>query len=592
MEKFTGEYDDLFQTKLDSWVLFRSRLHDAFNQKELDLLIRSERTFNSKERVIAFLSFENRFASLGGLAAVARLLPEYLTSIHEKVIFITPFHAANTSVQDAFKRGLLKVNFKDIVFHLCNYKGVLTCYEDTTAKIPTYHLKINGHFEAGDNIYHYQDDEERLLLDSLAFTAAVPYAVSRLGYDKNLLFHANDWETAIISLTSKMAVISGLLSNARTVLTLHNGFDCGIPAKYKNKFLGKLLPGDTVLQCALPFLNGPLTTVSIPFAHEIRYDPLQRGIFTDHLQMAFSMNPPVGIENGMFGKFISPFSEQSLSAAKNEIYDPIIGEKNHFRSKLVEQIKSSVDERIIGEISPFADDVPVFFMSGRLDIMQKGFDVIFHAFRKLLPGSAKLIFCPSSNGNAGMLKFFNEIVEECRGNIVIWPFRISAEQYCTFVQGSSYLLMPSFYEPFGAATEGYINGTPVIARGTGGLWLQVNPYDGIYRPEFYRDILKFPQRMEKPTGILFRENYPDNLAEVEWRELLDLPPERRPENPLYGAIVESAQLALQMAIDIFKKPHIYTSFIINGLETVKTFSWEKAARQYQKIYNIAVSRGF
>lgn len=587
-----GAFDHIFQTKLDSWVLIQRNFHEVFSQREFDLLYRSERVFKSSERIIVFLSFENSYASLGGLAAVARILPKKLVENGEKVIFLTPFHSANSAVLKARDKGVLKLKFSDAVFHLCNYEGVLNCYEDTSGDIPSFHLEIKNHFNAGDNPYLYDDSDEKLLFDSLAFSAAIPYAMNRLGYTSNLIFHAHDWETAPISITSKFAVVSNLLNQARTILTLHNSFDAGIPDEFKMLFFNKLIPGHTVLQCSLPLLNGPLTTVSTPFAHELRHDPIQKGIFTDHLQSYFSFNPPVGIENGMFGEPTSPFSDSTISKALKQNFNSILGQKQHFREKFLNQLSSSTDPAIIGKLAIEEDcTAPLFFMSGRLDIMQKGFDIIFHAFERLTRGSAKLFFCPSSASNTKYLSFFKECAERCSGDIAIWPFRISNSQYQSFLQGSSFLLMPSFYEPFGAATEGFIRGVPVLARGTGGLWVQINPCNQLSIPQFYGSMFSREHARVLPTGILFREDYPDDLAEYGWRDLLNLPLESRIENPLFCSMIDSAYNALLAAIELYGKPQEYAAMILNGTENVKSFSWNKAVSKYRKVYDIVCNRG-
>jgi glycogen synthase len=587
-----GAFDHIFQTKLDSWVLIHRNLHDLFSQREIDLLYRTERDFKPSERIIVFLSFENSYASLGGLAAVARILPKKLVENDERVIFITPFHSANSAVLKARDKGILKLKFSDAVFHLCNYEGVLNCYEDTSSDIPSFQLEIKNHFNAGDNPYLYEDSDEKLLFDSLAFSAAVPYAMNRLGYTSNLIFHAHDWETAPIAITSKYAVISNLLNQARTILTLHNSFDAGIPDDFKMLFFNKLIPGHTVLQCSLPLLNGPLTTVSTPFAHELRHDPIQKGIFTDHLQSYFSINPPVGIENGMFGEPTCPFSDSTISKALKLNFNSILGQKQNFRAKFLSQLCSNSDPAIIGKLTiEEGNAAPVFFMSGRLDIMQKGFDIIFHAFERLPRGSAKLFFCPSSASNTKNLSFFKECAERCSGDITIWPFRISHSQYKSFLQGSSFLLMPSFYEPFGAATEGFISGTPVIARGTGGLWVQINPCNKVNIPQFYGSIFSGKKSSVLPTGILYREDYPDDLAEYKWRDLLNLPLESRIKNELFCSMVDSAYSALLEAIEIYKKPQEYAAMILNGTENVKSFSWDKNVSKYRKVYDIVCNRG-
>jgi glycogen synthase len=593
MKYHPGEYDHIFQTKVDSWITINSTFHEFFTQQEIDSLKRAERVFDIEKRTIVFLSFENQFASLGGLAAVAHHLPLWLSKLKEQVLFITPFHSKNSRMLDALGKGLLKPCFTKKTFRLCNYQGILTCYKSINSEYPSYYLEIQDRFFAGDNPYAYEDKNE-LLLDALAFSAAVPFALKQLGFTTNLIFHAHDWETAPIAITSKLAVISSVLEQARTILTLHNSFDTGIPARYKTLFFGKNIQGDTILQCTLPLLNGPLTTVSTPFAHELRHDPLQKGIFTDHLQRAFSINPPIGVENGMFGEPVPPFSIESISAAKSGDRSSMLAQKDIFRQKFTKEIGVLKDPRIVGSIklTKRNSKTPVFFMSGRLDFMQKGFDVIFHAFEKLPRGKAKLFFCPSSRNDDSGLEFFEGFAERCKGDIVMVPFRITRELYNIFLQGSSFLLMPSFYEPFGAATEGLINGTPVIARGTGGLWIQVNPSEGLNVPSLYGNILNMDERMERPTGFLYREDYPDSMAAKNWRELLNLAPKKRISNPLYASMVDSALIALGMAIDSFSNPLVYGKMIYNGIESVHQFTWERAVQKYQKVYDTVCFRGF
>ncbi|HMA65683.1 MAG: glycogen/starch synthase [Fibrobacterota bacterium] len=594
MNNHHGEYDHIFQTKIDSWVPINRAVHDFFTQREIDALKRSERTFTCANRTVVFLSFENQFASLGGLAAVAHHLPLWLQKLSEKVLFFTPLHSKNTNTQDALRCGKLVPVFTKKILRICNYQGVLSCYEHVDAPYKSYFLEVDGRFYAGDNPYAYEDKTE-LLIDSLAFSAAVPFVLAQLGVTSNLIFHAHDWETAPIAITSKLAVISNLINSARTLLTLHNSFDSGIALRHKTLFFGKNIPGETILQCTIPLLNGPLTTVSTPFAHELRHDPLQKGIFTDHLQKVFSMNPPIGVENGMFGEPVSPFSRDAINKAVRGETDDLLNEKAELRNRLLGEIKTiKTDPRVRGSLSITGRNskTPVFFMSGRLDFMQKGFDVIFNAFVKLTRGSAKLFFCPSSSHtDSKELAFFEKIAERCEGDIIIVPFRLSRDQYNVFLQGASYLLMPSFYEPFGAATEGMMNGTPVVARGTGGLWIQVNPHDGMYVPSFYGLMLDLDKRSEFPTGFLYREDYPDGAALRNWREVIDLEPSKRVKNPLYTAMVDSAFNALKMAITAFGTKKYYGQMVCNGLDSVNQFTWQRAVEKYQKIYDAACYRG-
>jgi len=473
---------------------------------------------------------------------------------------------------------------------LAGYESHLTCYRDAGAGIPSYYLEIPGCFCAGDNPYGYSD-KEKLLEDALAFAAAVPFACAKLGYTESVLFHAHEWETAPVAVTANLA---GCLRQTRTVLTLHNSFDSGISSEHKSRFFGTELPGDTVLQCIAPFLSGPLVTVSTPFACELSRDPLQRTFFADHLQEVFSKNPPLGIENGIFGDASLPFTTPAVRAAREGSCEKLLTRKQTYRRRFLKIIERGRDDRSIGKLNIDNEDTatPVFFMTGRLDFMQKGFDVMFTAFERLRRGRAKLFFCPSGTSGKGDrdLKFFKAIAARCAGDIEIWPINIPRRLYDLFLRGSSFLLMPSLYEPFGSANEGLLSGTPIVARGTGGLWVQVNSACPVTVPSFYGR-LQLDGKREFPTGILFREDYPDHKAEKEWRRLLELPPAQRLQVPLFASLVRSAEAALKNAAGLFGRREEYARIILNGLAEIRELSWERAAKKYVQVYDVACTRG-
>lgn len=323
-----------FSMRLEQWSRLRGGLRALFSPHEIDALERAERTFNPGARTVILLAFENRFVSLGGLAPVMKYLPQKLRELGERVIIITPFHAGHSAMKAALKAGLFETCFLDAGVRLCGYEAALACYRDTSAEIPAYYLSIPGRFGAGENPYAYGDRNE-LLLDTMAFSTAVPVALSELGVTRDILFHAHEWETAPIAVTSKMAVICGLLHQARTVLTLHNSFDAPFPASIQRRFFGRVLNADTILQCSLPLLNGPLIAVSTPFARELSCDPLQRTVFAGHLQKLFAMNPPLGIENGFFGEDRRPFTPGTLALAGAGRYEKIIIRKNTFKRRFV-----------------------------------------------------------------------------------------------------------------------------------------------------------------------------------------------------------------------------------------------------------------
>lgn len=614
--------DAQFTAKVDAWQPLPRGFLKAFGPKGFAALNDRERTFCPDARTVVLLTFESGFAPLGGLAAVVRILPDSLKRAGEEVVVLTPLYVNIPKVKEALAAGVIAPVFPKQEFSCASYAGAVSCYRDVAASVPTYFIAVEGRFTAAQNPYSYRDSKE-ILDDSLVFCAAAPFVLKQLGIDSDVLFHAQDWETAPIAVTSKIAVQDGLLKNSRTVLTLHNSFDSGIDVGRRRTFFGGLILCDTVLSSVIPLLDGPLTTVSAPFADELRADPLQRTIFTNHLQGEFAANPPIGIENGMFGKPRLRYTYTALSHARQGVYDKLLAEKRRFREAMLGvvaamagrgEVIGGLAETSINKESAVGDEAdsesadaaeggvgrintkersnnkdigagrPIFFMSGRLDLMQKGFDAVFHAIRRFPAGGAGLIFCPSSADGARSSKelaFFKEVAAERPGDIVIWPFRITEEEYVAAVLGSSFLLMPSFYEPFGAATEGFIYGTPVVARATGGLTVQVKP------------LQRGASAVGSATGLLYREDAPDDSrACADWRAIMDLPIERRIEVPLYRSMVEEAFAALSEAASLFADGTRYGRMMVNCMDSLKSFSWDAAASKYRRIYETASRRGY
>jgi glycogen synthase len=577
------QFDHIFQIKLSSWMQYRAGYQEFFNPREIDLLSRNDRAFDKQGRTVVLLAFENEYASLGGLSVVTKYLPKFLKESGERIVFMTPFHENHAAIRKAVKEGRFLPRCT-VAFESGGETKQVTCFEDRTAEIPSIFLRVADQFVAEDNPYHYSD-QTNLLLDSLTFCAAVPQACAGLGLTKNILFHAHDWEAAAVALTSKLAIVSGALGSAKTVLTLHNSYDSPLPRRIVHRFFGKFTSAQTVLQAFVPLLSGPLTTVSTPFSHELRNDPLQRCYFTDHLLDVFSRNPPIGIENGVFGDHVAP-----MASGGN-----VLSKKEKWRAEFFDILSSYRHEKIIGnlELSGNKDGVPVFFLSGRLDSMQKGFDTVFWAFQRLKRGSAKLLFSPNIGNDRGIqdsdLDLFIDMARRCTGDITIWPLRIPQKEYGLILRGASFLIMPSFYEPFGAATEGLASGTPVIARATGGLWIQVDPYEPVAVPQFYGSLLSHIKASPAAaaTGILYREQYPETMSEENWIRIFELPLSERIRSPLYEAIVEAAHHGMQTALSVYEDRRTYAALIANGHRSLASFDWKYSVSKYRKVYDTA-----
>jgi glycogen synthase len=565
-------------------ALYRS----IFSEEQIEALAADRDGFSNKSRTIVLCSLESSYAVHGGLGVIARNMPHWLHESGEKLVCCAPLYKNISTFRDARSEGALVCEQEDIPVESRNFNTRATCYRDCNCPYPSYFIEIPNLFTARDNPYNYTSNHLQLLFDSLGFCASIPFVLRALGYTRHCLFHVHDWETALTGVFSTIAAVDGVLRHTRTVLTVHNSYDHYFPLNLQHTFFNGALNGQTVLQCALPFCDGPIVAVSEPFARELRSDPLQHGIFIPHLQSSIADREVIGIENGTFTASSVPYSTAALEEGARGRIDRLYREKCRYRNAFITEIQRVSDPRIQGAITlnPENSTIPILLISGRLDLNQKGFDVLFNAFRTLPRGTCKLFFSPNCTED-DPLDFFTGIARECEGDITIWPFRLSSDQLLRFYRGASFLVMPSLYEPFGAATEGFCMGTPVIARATGGLWKQINPVRPPAIPSFYGT--DTPQvSSPKPTGILFREQSDgfDNQVE-QWRRILSSPVERRMEVPLYRSLVDAARCALSESITIFSDRRLYTTMIYNGIMSLENFSWTNAIQKYRTVYTMA-----
>jgi glycogen synthase len=242
-------------------------------------------------------------------------------------------------------------------------------------------------------------------------------------------------------------------------------------------------------------------------------------------------------------------------------------------------------------------DVPVFLMMGRDDPRQKGFDVVSAAIELIPPGKARYVFTPlpGDEGFVG-LSFLKRLAEGRPGEVKVFPYRMDRQAYDALRNGSSYMVMCSLYEPFGAATEAYLAGMPVVARATGGLVQQVAPAATAALSRRGRQIASlFHDRNSAPTGFLFSE--PAVVDRRQWWQKIidcdywsgDAKTDRvldRKGTPLFDAMVQRAAWALQDAIELYQAEQLkYAEMIYSGFRMLDQFSWSRSVREYRRLYD-------
>ncbi len=543
---------------------------------------------NIEIRNVVFCSFENRFARSGGLAPVITNILPYIKEVNgiPSVILMTPFYPkimssgrlepAGKSFGVPFFNKIVQVELFEYTWHYSKpRKGSLR----------EYYLKAEGFFEAGGKLkdpYIYSESDPRAnkhAMDENAvfFCRAVPYALKALGIREDIILHLHEWQTALISLTSKQAMLNGVVHSCGTVQTMHNSYDSQISwdllTACTNRTLRRPVTrfparGLTAYQIGLQLVDAPVTTVSEHFAEEFTSDILQTRHFAPHLQNIFRRSGVYGINNGVFCD-LSPEFSGITSGMKKDVTAEIRKIKLKNRKKLLRLLSSYRPAERFGELTyrggsiyRLPDDIPVVLMSGRLAPLQKGYDILLQAMERFPEDRIKVILTPMPASRSD-LDYFYEVACKCRGNLTVFPVKMK-KGYHELQTGSTFGIMPSVYEPFGAAVEYMANGTVNIARATGGLMDQVDETCGfLYRED---------------AAFYTLENIRDFAATGDIVQM-------RKKNPWARSMADSLYRALKKAAHEYRhNPDKYYKMILNGLMKVNSFNWEASVRKYYLVY--------
>ncbi len=537
---------------------------------------------------VVFCSFENRFARSGGLASVTTNILPYLKEVNRipSVILMTPFYPKiiNTGrLKSTGKSFGVPWYNKIIQAELFEYTWNYT--KPRHGNLKEYYLKAEGFFEAGNKLkdpYIYNESDSRLNKSAINenavfFCKAVPFALKALGIRENIILHLHEWQTALISLTSKDAMLNGTLDSCATVQTMHNSYDSqiswellsGSTAKPGRRAISRFPARDlTAYQIGLQLIDAPITTVSEHFAAEFTSDILQTRHFAPHLQNIFRKSGVYGINNGVFCDLSPEFSE-IISGMKRNVPAEIRRIKLKNRKSLLRLLASYKPVERFGEltyrgktISRLPDNIPIVLMSGRLAPLQKGYDILLRAAERFAEDKIKIILTPMP-GNRSDLDYFYEVACKCRGNLTVFPIKMK-RGYHELQTGSTFGVMPSIYEPFGAAVEYMANGTVNIGRATGGLMDQI----------------------DDKCGFLYREDAAfytlENIRDfVKTGDIVQM----RKTNPWARSMADSLYGVLKKAAYIYQhNPDKYYEMLLNGLMKVNNFNWEESVKKYYRVY--------
>lgn len=577
---------DTPQSYLRAWEPHTAGLAALFDPEECARLDLARREAGKGKRIVAYCVFENPFARAGGVFSVATHLPPALRAAGDETVLISPFHRNLATTPDYGQLdhlGEIQVPFtsgktKADLFEQYDGLGNRWIY------VQAWGLFDSPGGPSRKDPYAYED-AQHLVRDALFLSNSVPQVLAHLGFQNHVVVHAQDWQLAASALSVKQALLDGVLESAATVLTSHNPYDQALPDDSLSWITSRLghehwpFGAGTFYERMMALTDAPLSTVSPGFARELTTDPLQTRHFTGHLQAVYAQHGIVGINNPLFGEPKAPFSAEAVRTAAAGAPEKILAEKAPKRRRMLEVLAEYADERILGGLDGGAGralidlpaEVPVFLMFGRMDPRQKGFDLLARAIEGVPRNAAKFVLTPIVGpGTEEWAADIAALAEHRKGDVVVYPFRME-HGYMEAMAGATYAVMPSLYEPFGAATEAYLAGTPVIARATGGLTDQVTDYN---------------ESKSRATGFLFREKLPLGAS---WPALAMAGPDERVGIPLYAAMAEALYDSLRKAAAVYaKRPTSYGRMLANLYSKTETFAADRAAAGYQALYDLAV----
>jgi len=227
----------IFDKKLSSWKRDWKLMSLFFSGREIAEI--TERLRGLKIHNLAYCSFENRFARSGGLSSVTMNILPYLKETNgiPRVFLITPYYPSlmkrndarysGTEIQVPFMNRLIKVRLYEFDHHYS---------QPASGSLKEYYIRAEGFFETnrktGDP-YTYStrsaDENNALLLHSAMFYCrCIPYVLNAVNASENTVCHLNEWQTALVSLTVKEAMVNGTIRSCGTIQTMHNSYDAPI----------------------------------------------------------------------------------------------------------------------------------------------------------------------------------------------------------------------------------------------------------------------------------------------------------------------------------------------------------------------------
>lgn len=471
------------------------------------------------------------FAKTGGLADVVGALPKALQAMGHTAMVVMPKY----SLID-YDLHNLRLAMTPMGVWMGNTEEWCAVHTTERNGVPIYFIEANKYYDRY-GLYHdadfhdYQDNPRRFGF----LTRAALQWCKDTGFKPDIV-HAHDWHASLASAYLKIWHWNDpILGSAASVLTIHNIAYQGVYNAVHYDYLGlqrsNFTPDKFEDHGQINFLKGGIvyadmvTTVSPTAARETRTPELGYGL-APYLNNRGATY--VGILNGADYELWDPATDKLIPARYSA---------QDLSGKAV--CKREMQKRFLLEVNP---NIPVVGVVSRL-ASQKGLDLLARAIESIV-NAMQVQFVILGSGEKNLENYFGALPARYPGRIGSY-IGYNNELSHWIEAGCDFFIMPSIYEPCGLNQMYSLKyGTLPIVRATGGLDDSVQQYD---------------ERSGAGTGFKFSEASP-------------------------GAIYYAVGWAVSTYFD--RKAHMQQ---LIQAAMAQNFSWEKSAREYEKVYERALS---
>ncbi len=476
------------------------------------------------------------YMKVGGLGEVMYSLPRALNRMcHDARVFIPRYASID---MDKFPMAMimegLRVPSGVEEPIICNIKSGLAHKHDLSEPAITYFLENMEYYEKRANVYGYDDDAARWALLS---RGALEFVRAHNEWRPDIIV-ACDWQGGLLANFIHVNYKNDpILSKIPVVFSIHN-------LQYQGMF-------DHRLVSEMDYDDGKSEIPAINDSRMLKLSFMRRGIMHSDVINTVSPTYAKEITTPDYGEYL----EGLLSERRSRLFGILNGidyvtnnpetdsfvEQHYTFKKINERAKNKKVLRQkfnLPEPEHDRNNPPIIAIVSRLS-EQKGLDLVMEAIEPLI-NSSDIQFIILGTGESKYISYFQEL-DKKYPNVAAHLSYDNVLPHLIYA-GADMILIPSHFEPCGLTQmEAMRYGAVPIVRRTGGLADSVEDYNPI---------------TDTGTGFVFVRY--DSYA-------------------LFGAIIR--------AIEIYKFQKIWQGIQKRAMSS--DFTWEKSAREYEKLFEKA-----